>query len=223
MRVTSVESTELFVGTPEQPHQVVAAEIEHVPGRSVRVTVEGAAHGETVVPVGESGTVRAEIPVTGADGPITVTASDGDESASGTGGFTVAEPGWTMFMVSHFHYDPVWWNTQGAYTETWDVADRWYALADILAGPRQESIDAADQIIIGYGGTGITVDALSQGGVTVDGRHGRALACAGGCRTGGETSGDLFPAGGRRHERVRRMAGRGRRRGRRLGGATARP
>ena len=33
--------------------------------------------------------------------------------------FVVAEPGWTMFMVSHFHYDPVWWNTQGAYTSLW--------------------------------------------------------------------------------------------------------
>ena len=33
--------------------------------------------------------------------------------------FTVAEPGWTMFMISHFHYDPVWWNTQGAYTSLW--------------------------------------------------------------------------------------------------------
>lgn len=28
---------------------------------------------------------------------------------------TVAEPGWRMFMVSHFHYDPVWWTTQAAY------------------------------------------------------------------------------------------------------------
>ena len=33
--------------------------------------------------------------------------------------FTVAEPGWTMYMVSHFHYDPVWWNTQAAYTSVW--------------------------------------------------------------------------------------------------------
>ncbi|EUA78529.1 alpha-mannosidase domain protein [Mycobacterium xenopi 4042] len=33
--------------------------------------------------------------------------------------FTVAEPGWTVFMISHFHYDPVWWNTQGAYTSVW--------------------------------------------------------------------------------------------------------
>jgi alpha-mannosidase len=33
--------------------------------------------------------------------------------------FTVAEPGWTMFMISHFHYDPVWWNTQAAYTSLW--------------------------------------------------------------------------------------------------------
>lgn len=30
-----------------------------------------------------------------------------------------AETGWTMWMVSHFHYDPVWWNTQAGFTETW--------------------------------------------------------------------------------------------------------
>ena len=24
-----------------------------------------------------------------------------------------------MYLISHFHYDPVWWNTQAAYTETW--------------------------------------------------------------------------------------------------------
>ena len=32
----------------------------------------------------------------------------------------VAEPGWTVWMISHFHYDPVWWNTQAAYTAMWD-------------------------------------------------------------------------------------------------------
>ncbi len=31
---------------------------------------------------------------------------------------SVAEPGWTMWMVSHFHYDPIWWNTQGQFTES---------------------------------------------------------------------------------------------------------
>jgi alpha-mannosidase len=132
MRVISVESTELFVGTAEHPHQVVSAEISHVPGRAVHLFVEGPGvrgAGETVATVGDGGTVRAEIPVT-TDGlapgdrrEITVTAVDGDESARRTAEFTVAEPGWTMFMVSHFHYDPVWWNTQAAYTETWDVAD----------------------------------------------------------------------------------------------------
>ncbi len=25
-------------------------------------------------------------------------------------------------MISHFHYDPVWWNTQAAYTTTWNTA-----------------------------------------------------------------------------------------------------
>ncbi len=38
--------------------------------------------------------------------------------------FVVEEPGWTVFMIPHFHYDPVWWNTQAAYTETW-VKGEW--------------------------------------------------------------------------------------------------
>jgi alpha-mannosidase len=129
MRVTSVESTELFVGTTGHPLQVVAAEIAHVPGRTVRLTVEGpGVHGTAETTVGEDGTARAEIPVTTGLAPgdrraIEVTAADGVQVATHTAEFTAAEPGWTMFMVSHFHYDPVWWNTQGAYTETWDVAD----------------------------------------------------------------------------------------------------
>ncbi|MFD3613880.1 NEW3 domain-containing protein [Streptomyces sp. NPDC058676] len=129
MRVISVESTELFVGTTEQPRQVVAVELSHIPGRTVRLTVEGPGiTGEALVETGEDGTGRAEIPVhgdlaVGERREITVTAADGDRLTRHTGEFTAAEPGWTMFMVSHFHYDPVWWNTQAAYTETWDVAD----------------------------------------------------------------------------------------------------
>ena len=49
---------------------------------------------------------------------------------------------------------------EGNEAETWDAADRWYQLAAILAGPRDEATDAAHQIITGYGGTGITVDAF---------------------------------------------------------------
>ncbi|MER5178145.1 NEW3 domain-containing protein [Streptomyces sp. NPDC002896] len=134
MRVTSVESTELFVGTEEQLHQVVVAEISHIPGRTARITVEGPGvrcAGETLATAGDDGTVRAEIPVTSDLAPgegthVTVTAQDANNPAGvarRTAAFTAAEPGWTMFMVSHFHYDPVWWNTQAAYTETWDVAD----------------------------------------------------------------------------------------------------
>ncbi|MGI5458895.1 NEW3 domain-containing protein [Streptomyces sp. CA-249302] len=130
MRVISAESTELFVGTAERPLQVVAAEIEHLPGRTVLLTAEGpGVTGDTVVTTGDDGTVRAEIPV-GVEGlapgdrrQVTLTAVDGDQVTRHTLDFTADEPGWTMFMVSHFHYDPVWWNTQGAYTETWDVAD----------------------------------------------------------------------------------------------------
>lgn len=132
MRVISVESTELFVGTEDDPHQVVSVEIGHVPGRAVRLTVEGpGVHGTAEATTGDDGTVRAEIPVTTDLAPgdrthVRVTATDAEDparTAEHSAAFTAAEPGWTMFMVSHFHYDPVWWNTQGAYTETWDVAD----------------------------------------------------------------------------------------------------
>ena len=85
MRVISVESTELFTGTAEHPHQVVAVEIGHDPGRQVRLTLTGdGVHGvdEPLVTIGEDGTVRAEISVTseglapGDRREITVTAEE---------------------------------------------------------------------------------------------------------------------------------------------------
>ena len=48
----------------------------------------------------------------------------------------------------------------GNEAQIWEVADRWYAVAGILAGPRQDAIDAAGQIITGYGGAGVTIDAF---------------------------------------------------------------
>ncbi|MGW2637099.1 glycoside hydrolase family 38 N-terminal domain-containing protein [Streptomyces sp. NPDC001348] len=132
MRVTSVESTELFVGPVEQPRQVVAVGIGHEPGRTVRLTVEGTGVRGTCAAVpGADGTLRAEVPVRsdlrpGDSTQVRITAEDAEDparTAGHTATFTAAEPGWTMFMVSHFHYDPVWWNTQAAYTETWDTAD----------------------------------------------------------------------------------------------------
>ena len=49
---------------------------------------------------------------------VTVRARAGARTAEAKGSFVVREPGWRMLMVSHFHYDPVWWNTQGQFTET---------------------------------------------------------------------------------------------------------
>ncbi|WP_204041896.1 glycoside hydrolase family 38 N-terminal domain-containing protein, partial [Acrocarpospora phusangensis] len=116
MRIVEVESTELFT---EGPRQIVRITFEEVvPGALVRVAGPGVA-GESRTGEGET----AEVPVEcahppGARVPITVTAGD----AEAAGELVVAEPGWTVWMVSHFHYDPVWWNTQAAYTATWDHA-----------------------------------------------------------------------------------------------------
>ncbi|MGH9104263.1 MAG: NEW3 domain-containing protein [Acidimicrobiales bacterium] len=52
--------------------------------------------------------------------PARATASAGAGQAEAEADLVVREPGWRMFMVCHFHYDPVWWNTQAGYTSGWD-------------------------------------------------------------------------------------------------------
>ena len=56
-----------------------------------------------------------------------VVVEDGQETRRLPFQLTVEEPGWRMFMISHFHYDPVWWNTQAAYTETWGATIQYRA------------------------------------------------------------------------------------------------
>ncbi|OBJ89685.1 NEW3 domain-containing protein [Mycobacterium sp. 1245852.3] len=118
MQVTSVASTELFVGPPDTPLQLVRVTLAGVSGpTSVRIDGDGLT-GEAVADLSDE---VVEVPVT-VHRPVV---GQRRPARAHVGGqrlpfeFTVAEPGWTMFMVSHFHYDPVWWNTQGAYTSEW--------------------------------------------------------------------------------------------------------
>ncbi|WP_433047690.1 glycoside hydrolase family 38 C-terminal domain-containing protein [Dactylosporangium sp. CS-033363] len=97
-----IESTELFIGD----RQVVRVLDVEGPAKIRGDGVWGEGVGEVPVNVdAPPGTVI----------PIEVTAG----GETGRGELVVAEPGWTVWMVSHFHYDPVWWTTQAAYTATW--------------------------------------------------------------------------------------------------------
>ncbi|HEV2375902.1 MAG TPA: glycoside hydrolase family 38 C-terminal domain-containing protein [Streptosporangiaceae bacterium] len=141
MRITGAEPTLLFTGTAAQPLQVVRVTLADLPdtgagepGRrpdplTVRIEGPGVA---TPVPF------RMDMPGGAADGeqdaevavriaaphgpgstlPATVVAERGSERAELDVVITVAEPGWSIWMVSHFHYDPVWWNTQGQFTQS---------------------------------------------------------------------------------------------------------
>jgi len=118
MQVLSAASTELFVGPPEAPLQLVRVRVSGCT-RPAPIRVDGAGlSGQGVAAAGQE---VVEVPVT-VDRPVV---GERRRARADTGGagttfeFTVAEPGWTMFMISHFHYDPVWWNTQGAYTSEW--------------------------------------------------------------------------------------------------------
>ncbi|WP_066369994.1 glycoside hydrolase family 38 C-terminal domain-containing protein [Herbidospora mongoliensis] len=112
MRIADIAGTELFV---EGPRQIVRVTLEEGPPAQVVITgdAEGTATG--------AGTVEVAVITPKTPGDVAaITVTVGDDSRETT--FVVAEPGWTVWMVSHFHYDPVWWNTQAAYTTTWNTA-----------------------------------------------------------------------------------------------------
>ena len=100
--MTSAESTELFVGPVGAPLQLVRVGYADSSGGVLRVDGEGLT-GEVEIPAGDG---VVEIPVTVERAVV------GQRRAARVNDFgfdfTVAEPGWTMYMISHFHYDPVW-------------------------------------------------------------------------------------------------------------------
>src|SRR5271166_3790438 len=130
MRIASIESTDLFVGTAQRPLQVVRVTlVNEEPGTaSARLGVQGAGvrdpgpFGINDLNPGEEKAFEVPVEIAapyqpGSTRRVTVTLDSEAGRTAAEADITVAEPGWTMWMVSHFHYDPVWWNTQGQFTE----------------------------------------------------------------------------------------------------------
>jgi alpha-mannosidase len=130
MRIDGVESTDLFVGTAQRPLQVVRVTLENdSPGNTAAtVHVQGAGVRDpgpfriTDISPGERQTLEIGVEVAapyqpGSTRRVTVAVQSESGLVQAEADVTVAEPGWTMWMVSHFHYDPVWWNTQGQFAE----------------------------------------------------------------------------------------------------------
>ncbi|MCK2221402.1 NEW3 domain-containing protein [Actinomadura sp. ATCC 31491] len=134
-RLLSAESTDLFVGSPETPRQVLRVTLAAQAGREARLELRGdgvrLAAEPVAVPADAAGVLEVPLEVAVPPGTavpclLTLSGDDGD----GDGGaepeslevtVTAEEPGWTMHLISHFHYDPVWWNTQAAYTGPWEL------------------------------------------------------------------------------------------------------
>src|SRR3954447_24150265 len=125
MRIAAVTGTELFAGEPASPLQVLRVEVDG-PGGDLLIRVDGPGvsgrHESPATPAGPR-TVEIGVSCTAPPGTaveVRVVAEAGGEQDTVDTRLVVAEPGWTVWMVPHFHYDPVWWNTQAAYTTTWD-------------------------------------------------------------------------------------------------------
>jgi alpha-mannosidase len=128
MRISGAESTVLFTGSAARARQIIRVTLEppHTGPLTVRVAGPGVStpepfRSESPEPgpelVAEVGILAAAPHGPGSVVAVTVIAETPDERAELAATVTVAEPGWTMWMVSHFHYDPVWWDTQAQFTQ----------------------------------------------------------------------------------------------------------
>ena len=134
MRITAVAATELFGGSAQHPLQIIRVTVRNdapaQPGTTpIQVRVEGAGVSTPTafdMDLPEPGGERAaEVGVhlappyqPGSPRQVTAVAEGNGERAELAAEIRAAETGWTMWMVSHFHYDPVWWDTQGEFTES---------------------------------------------------------------------------------------------------------
>ncbi|MGH3068029.1 MAG: glycoside hydrolase [Streptosporangiaceae bacterium] len=135
MRITSVAGTDLFGGSAQHPLQIVRVSVlddrppQAAAPMAVTVRVEGPGVSTPVPvrldlaqpgaePVAEVGVDIAAPAVPGSPRQVTAIAEGEGGRAGQAATIRVAESGWTMWMVSHFHYDPVWWDTQGEFTES---------------------------------------------------------------------------------------------------------
>src|SRR3954463_2061187 len=118
----AVESTDLFVGTDRSALQVVRIRLDRASSVALPVEVSGRGVARRdQIPAG-TGPVSLEVGVRveaapGDEIPIEVSVRlPGGAEVRATSVLTVEVPGYTMYLVSHFHYDPVWWNPQAAST-----------------------------------------------------------------------------------------------------------
>jgi len=135
MRISGIESTDLFRGSTLRPLQVIRVRlVNDGPGAireqdTVLVSVDGPAvstpEPEPVTGLGLGAEVTAEVGVAiaapaqpGSSRQVLVRVTGTSAAAELPAVITLAESGWVMWMVSHFHYDPVWWSTQGQFTES---------------------------------------------------------------------------------------------------------
>jgi alpha-mannosidase len=144
MRISDVTSTELFGGSPARPLAIVRVTLDGEDGEDggaagrppggesqVTVRVEGPAvttpQPALVTGPGPGQTLDVEVGIevaaphtAGTPVPVTAIAENPAAALRAERAATIStgEPGWTMWMVSHFHYDPVWWSTQGQFTES---------------------------------------------------------------------------------------------------------
>src|ERR1700735_1414690 len=136
LRMRGASSTALCAGTTARPLQIVRVTLVNDgpgmvrdPGAAVTVAVTGPSVSTPQPPAvtglqpGEERAVEVAVQIAAPlaarrTRQVTAVAAGPQSDVRAAAQIVVAEPGWTMWMVSHFHYAPVWGGTQGQFTQT---------------------------------------------------------------------------------------------------------
>jgi alpha-mannosidase len=126
LEILDVTATERFARAgADQPRQILRVALRGGPGSPVRVEVRTRSGDRGAAEVPANSIAEVPVPVAaqpGATVDVEVAASAGEHTIRREYAFRAAEPGWRLFLVPHFHYDPVFWNNQANYTEYWRLS-----------------------------------------------------------------------------------------------------
>jgi len=95
-----------------------------VPGAIVHARIDGGEPAQAVVDINGRAMLLAFTPQPeGATGSreVSVWLRSGRWIGEFRAQVDYGEPGWTLHLAPHFHYDPVWWNTQAGFLSEWET------------------------------------------------------------------------------------------------------
>jgi alpha-mannosidase len=125
VKLVASQGTDIFRGSGSDLQQGIRLRIDGlIPGAILHARVDGGEPAQAVVDINGEALVLAFTPQReGATGSreVAVWLRSGRFIEESRETVRFGQTGWTLHLAPHFHYDPVWWNTQAGFLSEWET------------------------------------------------------------------------------------------------------